>query len=144
MPFRAPVADIAFALSCAKHDAGFVAYILKGQDDPPPTAFREPIREFLKREIAEPTVRDNYGRTASGLFAAVYVLDSWKNPDDTPLLLEYLKHPVHIETVLFTGNQGTASREYRLRGHVRDLLKKRGAKIPPGVVYEEQVRVTKG
>jgi hypothetical protein len=136
-----PDAELAFGLSCARHNFSGVVSLLSLHDGPPPTAFREPVRAYLEREIAKPTPRDGGTQPAGGLFAAVYVLDAWKNPTDTPLLLEYLKHPLHIATPRSTG---TEHREYRLRGHVRVLLEKRGVKIPPGVVYEEEVRVTKG
>ena len=59
---------------------------------------------------------------------AVTVLDAWKKADDTPLLLEYLKQPVHSPGLV---------RDYTLRALVRDLLEKRGVTIPPGVVYKE-------
>ena len=109
-------AELAFWLACARRNPGGVAYVLRLCDGPTPMAFREPTRSYLEREIAEPTIKDDGTHKVGYLFAAVYLLDSWKNADDTPLLLKYQKHPVP-----------------NLRAHVRSLLEKRGIKVPPDV-----------
>jgi hypothetical protein len=131
-------AELAFWLACARRNPGSVAWVLRLCNGPIPTAFREPIRSYLKREIAAPTVKSS-SQAAYELFAAVYVLDAWNNPDDTPLLLEYLKHPLRDTATRIAGERRTELHVYRLRDHVRALLEKRGTKVPPGVVYEEEV-----
>jgi hypothetical protein len=119
--------ELRFWVDCAWHEAGGVAEVLQISNEvPAPVEFREPIRAYLKREIENPTVVDAGTQPAYRLSAAVTVLDAWKQADDTPLLLEYLKHPVH-----FPGST------YTLRAIVRGLLERRGAEIPPSVVYED-------
>ncbi len=110
-------AEVAFWLACTRSNPGGVAYVLRSCDGPTPMALREPIRSYLEREIAGPNIKDDGTHQVGYLFAAVYLLDSWMNADDTPLLLKYLKHPVP-----------------NLRAHVRSLLEKRGVKVPPDVV----------
>ena len=115
-----PKAELDFWLTCARRVPGSVACVLNGQDEREiPLAFRIPIRAYLEKEIANPTVEDVGKQEAGDLFAAVFVLDRWKNPDDTPLLLKYLKHPC-----------------LRLHGYVKSMLEKRGVQPPPGIVYE--------
>jgi hypothetical protein len=120
MPKEWPRAELDFWLTCARRTPGGVAYVLDlfGKGDIP-LAFRPPIRSYLEKEIANPTVKGMGTQEASYLFAAVSVLDRWKNADDTPLLLKYLHHPC-----------------LRLRGYVKSMLEKRGVKPPPGIVYE--------
>jgi hypothetical protein len=131
-------AELAFWLACARRHPGGVASVLRLGDGPTPPAFREPIRSYLEREIAAPTVKDGGTQPAYSLLAAVYALDGWKNPDDTPLLLEYLKHPAYSKATRYIGTEGTAIRVYGIRNHVRAVLERRGVKVPFGVVYEEE------
>jgi hypothetical protein len=131
--------ELKFWLEVAGHNPGGVATALRMRDGPAPIAFREPIRTYLQREIAKPTVENTGTQSAYELCAAVYMLDAWKNSDDTPLLLEYLKHPANNSAVRVDGERRTEFRVYGLRDHVRALLEKRGVKIPAGVVYEEVV-----
>jgi hypothetical protein len=129
-----PEEELRFWVASAQHNPGGVAYVLRNSHElPAPIEFREPIRAYLEREITKPTVADGGTQPAYSLSAAVTVLDSWKHADDTFLLLEYLKHPVHTTG---TGPTGTVH-NYQLRALVRDLLEKRGTKIPPNVVYKE-------
>lgn len=132
-------AELAFWLACANHTPGGVATVLNLMDGPIPTDFRKPIRLYLEQEIAKPTIKDGGRQPASSLLGALYILDRWKNQDDTPLLLEYLKHPVSSTATRYTGTIGTEIRVYGLREHVRAMLEKRGVKVPPGIVYEEEI-----
>ena len=144
-PEEWPEEELKFWLAVARRDPGGVASALRPGAGPIPTDFREPILAYLRGEIANPTVRDGGTQPAGHLFAAVYVLDGWKDPDDTPLLLEYLKHPANHRVLrISSGGRETRLRDYNLRSHVRAMLEKRGATIPPGVVYEEEVGPGKG
>jgi hypothetical protein len=118
-------------------------HALQGSNRSIPIDFRDPILAYLKREIAKPTVLDGGTQPAYGLAAAIFVLDSREDPADTPLLLEYLKHPLHSAATRYDGTVGTKLRVYELRSHVRAMIEKRGAKIPPGVVYEGVVGTAK-
>ena len=131
--------ELAFWLACTRHNPGGVAYVLRLWDGPTPAPLREPIRSYLKSEIAKPTIKDGGTHSEGYLFAAVYLLDSWGDADDTPLLLDYLKHAVHSTLTRYEGAAGTMIRYYGLRDHVRALLEGRGVKIPSGVVYKEEV-----
>jgi hypothetical protein len=53
--------------------------------------------------------------------------------------LEYLKHPAHNTAIRVNGDQKTEIRVYGLRGHLRNMIEARGAKVPPDVVYEETI-----
>src|SRR5947207_10323449 len=110
--------ELKFWLAVAGRNPGGVASALRLQDGPPPIAFREPIRGYLEREIAKPAVADGGTQPEYDLFAAVYLLDAWGNPDDTPLLLEYLKHPAQHTETRVDGERKTKIRVYGLRGHV--------------------------
>lgn len=123
-PKEWPKAELDFWLACARHKPGGVAYVLNlKMEGTIPIAFRAPIRSYLEKEIANPTVKDSDQQETGYLFATVSDLDRWKNPDDTPVLLKCLKHPY-----------------IRLRGHVKNLLENRGVKPAPGIVYEEDRR----
>ena len=130
-------AELAYWLACARHDPGFVANALRPRDGPVPTAFRAPVRAYLEAEIARPTIKGGNTVPAYNLSAAVRLLDSWKDAADTPLLLEYLRHPWLDTSTRYDGTVGTTLRRYGLRQQVRHLVEKRGVKVPPGVVYEE-------
>ena len=130
-------AELTFWLACARHDPGFVAYALPSRDGPAPLAFRAPVRAYLEGELAKPTVLTYSTHAAYNLFAATWLLDSWKDAADTPLLLEYLKHPLLETSTRRDGTVGTILRRYTLRQQVRHLLERRGVTVPPGVVYEE-------
>ena len=130
-------AELAFWLACARHNPGGVAYVLRGSDDVAPSEFREPIRAELEREIVKPSVKDGGTQPAYNLLAMITVLDRWRNPDDSALLLGFLKHPLHSTLTRFPG--GTVIRQYGLRLHVKGLLQQRGVKVPAGVVYEEEI-----
>ncbi|HSQ55970.1 MAG TPA: hypothetical protein VLM40_09495, partial [Gemmata sp.] len=104
-----------------------------------PPDFREPICAYLQREIAKPTVKNHGTQPAYRLSAALTVLDAWKNADDTPLLLEYLKHPLHYTQTQLEGDKRTEVRVYHFRTLARAMLEQRGVKVPPGVVYEEEI-----
>lgn len=67
--------ELAFWLACARRNPGGVATALNSRDGPAPTAFREPIRSYLEKEIAKPTVKEGGKQPAYDLFAAVYLLD---------------------------------------------------------------------
>lgn len=130
-----PEEELKFWVACARHAPGFIANVLRNdKEQPPPAEFHEPIRAYLQREIGKPTVVDAGTQPAYNLSAAVTVLDRWKREDDTPLLLEYLKHPASSKG---THSSGAVVRQYALRALVRDLLEKRGITIPPNVVYKE-------
>lgn len=142
-PKEWPEAELKFWLAVARRQPGSVAYTLGLLGRPVPTEFREPILAYLKGEIAKPAVTNTGTQPAYDLFAALRVLDGWKNADDTPLLLEYLKHPAHNAAIRFNGDQKTEIRVYGLRGHLRNMLEARGAKVPPDTVYEEVFGPTK-
>jgi hypothetical protein len=129
--------ELALWLACARHNPGGVAYVLRGSDDAAPKEFREPIRAGLEREIAKPTVKDGGTQPAYNLHAMLTVLDRWQNPDDTALLQTYLTHPLHSSLTRSPG--GTVIRQYGLRLLVKGLLQQRGVKVPPDVVYEEEI-----
>jgi hypothetical protein len=134
-----PDAELKFWLAVARRQPGSVFYTLGLLGRPVPTDFREPILAYLKREIEKPTVKNTGTQPAYDLMATLRVLDAWKNPDDTPLLLEYLKHPAHHGALRINGDQRTEIRVYHMRGHLRNMLEARGAKVPPDVVYEEVI-----
>ncbi len=136
-PQRLPNAELKFWLAVARRKPGSVAYTLWLLGRPAPTEFREPILAYLKREMEKPTVQNAGTQPAYDLMAALRVLDAWKNPADTPLLLAYLKHPAHSDVLRLSGDQRTEIRVYGMRGHIRNMLEARGAKAPPDVVYEE-------
>jgi hypothetical protein len=128
-------AELAFWVACARRNPGGVAVLLRSRAGPHPTAFREPIRAYLSGEAAKPTgTQPGYS-----LVSAVHLLDSWKNPDDTPLLLACLKHPSSVTATRYQGTGGTVVRQYIFRDNVRHLLVKRGVQVPADVVYEEVV-----
>jgi hypothetical protein len=118
--------------------------VLRSSRGPTPTVLREPIREFLKDEIAEPTVEQGQTEPALGLAAALDVLNSWKDPADTPLLLEYLKHPAHTTAPTRVNGRPAEFVKYEIRARVRDMLKGRGVNLPPGIVYQEEVEAENG
>ncbi len=130
-------AELAYWLACARHDPGFIANAFGTRDVPAPIAFRAPVRAYLEGEIARPTIKGGNTVPAYNLSAAVWLLDSWKDAADTPLLVEYLRHPWLDTSTRYDGTVGTTLRRYSLRQQVRHLLEKRGVKVPPGVVYEE-------
>jgi hypothetical protein len=135
--------ELAFWLAYARRNPGGVAYVLRACGGQVPKAFREPIREYLEREIAAPTIKDGGTQLAYDLFASVRVLDAWGNPDDTALLLKYLAHPVQDRVTRTDGTTSVVFREFGLRKLVKDILEKRSAKVPPGIVYEEEVGAEK-
>lgn len=136
-----PEEELKFWIACTRHAPGSIADVLRRDmlhsenGQPAPDGFREPIRAYLQREIDKPTVLDAGTQSFCGLYSALTVLDSWKREDDTPLLLEYLKHPAHSET--HRSDSPNTIRNYALRAFVRNLLEKRGTAISPDVVYEE-------
>jgi hypothetical protein len=134
-----PDAELRFWLAVARRNPGSIAYVLRLWGGPTPAALRKPIRAYLKREIAEPTVTSGGTQPAYDLSAAVQLLDGWNDPSDTALLLEYLKHPVHNTVTRVEGTRQTERRVYALRAHVRNMLERRGVEVPPSVVYEEEV-----
>jgi hypothetical protein len=139
LPKDWPDAEMKFWLAHARRNPASIAYTLRLTNRPIPTDFREPILAYLKDEIAKPTVKNGGTQPAYDLSAAIYVLDGWQNADDTPLLLEYLKHPVSSTVTRIDGSQQTELRSYGLRAHIRNMLEKRGVKVPPDVVYEEVI-----
>jgi hypothetical protein len=138
-PKEWPEAELKFWLAAAWRDPAGVASALRFGSRAVPTDFREPILAYLKREIAEPTVQTGYTQPALDLIAALHVLDDWKDAGDTPLLLEYLKHPEHHRVTRHESVWRQELRVHAVRSHVRSMLEKRGAKIAPGVVLEEEV-----
>jgi hypothetical protein len=139
MPKEWPAAELKFWLAHARKNPADVAWVLRVYGRPVPIDFREPILAYLQGEIKKPTVKQTGTQPAYNLNAALHVLDSWRNADDTPLLLEYLKHPAHNTATRGDGARQTELRVYGLRSHVRALLEQRGAKIPPDVVYEQEI-----
>ena len=133
-------AELAFWLKCAGHYPRDMAYVLRACHRPIPTVFREPIRADLLRELAKPTVKRGGTQPAYSLVAAVEVLDAWNNPEDTPLLMDCLKHPVHSIGTRSDGVQSTQIRTYELRTRVRPILERRGVELPAGVVYREEIK----
>ncbi|MBA4066831.1 MAG: hypothetical protein C0501_24610 [Isosphaera sp.] len=131
--------ELAFWVATARHDAAGVATALGRTDGPIPVAFREPIRAYLQKEIAKPTVMEGGTLAAYSLHDALSVLGGFKNPDDTPLLLEYLKHPMSGTLLHVSGERRWQTREYRARGTAAGLLTERGVAVPPGVVYSEDL-----
>jgi hypothetical protein len=138
-PKEWPQDELAFWLATARRQIGSVAYVLRLSGRPVPAEFRPIIRDYLKQEIANPTVKNTGTQPAYDLYAALVLLGDWKDPADTPLLLEYLKHPAHNAAIRLEGDRQTELRVYGLRGHIRNMLEARGAKIPEGVVYEEEL-----
>lgn len=130
-------AELAFWLDAARHAPGSVAYVLSMEHGSVPVAFREPIRAYLGREAATPTVTDGGTQPEYNLFAALGLLDRWKDAADTPLLQAYLKHPAASKGVRSDGAARAAVRTYNIRAHARSLLERRGVEVPPGIVYEE-------
>lgn len=136
--------ELAFWVAAAHHHAGGVAIALRRSDGAVPVAFREPIRAYLKREIEKPTIKDGSTNASSRLYEALLVLAAFNDPDDTALFQEYLKHPMqHTQFRSNGGTPWTEFRVYQIRDLARGLLIKRGAKIPPGIVYEEVVPARK-
>ena len=136
-PKEWPDAELKFWLAVARRRPGSVAYTLGLLNRPIPTEFREPVLAYLEGEIEKPTVTNTGTEPAYDLHVALRVLDGWKDADDTPLLLAYLKHPAHNVGIRVDGNQKTDIRVDGLRGHLRNMIEARGAKVPPDVVYEE-------
>jgi hypothetical protein len=130
--------ELAYWVACARHNPGGVAYLLRSSDEPAPVAFREPIRAYLEKEIAKPTVRDGGTRPEYYLHAMITSLDRWKNPDDTSLMQKYLMHPAYSMITRYQGDRGTVFRQYGIRTLARYLLQQRGVKVPDGIVYEEE------
>lgn len=139
LPKEWPDAELKFWLALARRKPGGVAYALGLLDRSIPTDFREPILAYLKGEIDKPTVNNTGAQPYYDLQATLRVLDDWKNAGDTPLLLEYLKHPAHHAVTRINGNQKTEIRVYDLRDRMRYMLEARGVKVPPDVVYEEVI-----
>lgn len=135
-------AELAFWLACARRKPGDVATILRMREEPIPTTFRESIRSYLEREIAKPSVAESGTQPAYDLQAALDVLADWGDPSDTPLLLKYLRHPARNKAIHYDGASGEGTRlyVYDIRKRARELLQRRGAKLPPDVVYEEACR----
>jgi hypothetical protein len=131
--------ELKFFLGVARQKPGSIAYVLRSWGGPTPAALREPIRAYLKREIAELAVKDSETQPAFDLAAALQVLASWKDPDDTSLLLNYLKHPASNVGTRNSGGPWQKVRFYDIRSRVRFFLKQRGVEIPPGVVYEKEL-----
>jgi hypothetical protein len=131
--------EMEFWLSVAKRDPGGIAGILSYHVGPHPTEFREPISAYLKREIAQPAFKEGNTLPAYSLLAALSLLCAWKNADDTPLIQEYLKHPMAVLSTLREGTVGIETRTYPLRELAKRLLESRGVKVPPRIVYEEVV-----
>lgn len=142
-PKEWPDAELKFWLAVARRKPGSVAYTLGLLGRPAPADFREPILAYLKSEIEKPTVKSTGTQAAYDLFRAIQVLDAWKNPEDTPLLLEYLKHPAHNFATRYNGEQKTVIRVYGHRDYIRNMLEARGAKVPADVVYEEVISPAK-
>ena len=46
-------------------------------------------------------------------------------------------HPAHNAAIRIDGDHKTETRVYGLRGHIRNMLEARGAKVPSDVVYED-------
>lgn len=133
-------AELRFWLACARRAPGSIAYVLKAStDDPAPKVFRGQVRSYLEKEIAEPIFKDGNRQGGSELFAAVFLLDRWKNKNDTPLLLKYLHHPYRVESLRLPGFDSPSIRDYRLRGYVKGMLENRGIKVPEGIVYQEEI-----
>jgi hypothetical protein len=137
MPKVWPKAELNFWLACARRTPGRVASALNTYEGEVPLALRPPIRAYLEKEIDRPTITHFDHKEGGDLFAAVYRLDRWKDKEDTPLLLKYLRHPFCVEGTRTEGDRRTVSREYRLRGHVKFLLEQRGVEVPRGIVYQE-------
>jgi len=134
-----PKAELKFCLAVARLKPGSVTCKLNLLDRPVPIVFREPILAYLKREIEKPTFNDINTQSASELFAALGVLDTWKSPDDVPLLLSHFKHPVRGAATRINGDERTEIRVYRLRSYLKSMLEARGVKVPSDIVYEEVI-----
>jgi hypothetical protein len=126
-------------VSAAGANPGGVAVLLGRSKDSVPDALRDPIRKYVERETAAPTVQDGSTQEANYLLAAVQFLDRWNNSDDTPLLLSCLKHPLCQRELRSVGSDGTYYGVYLLRNQARVLLERRGTKVPDGIVYEEKI-----
>jgi len=133
-----PEAELKFWVACARHAPGDVATVLSSDGEAPPKEFREPIRAYLAAEVAKPTVKEGGRQPAYDLFNSLTVLDSWKNSDDTALLRDFLTHPLRDTSYRIAGEQRTVIHQYPIRVLARDALAKRGEKVPPDVVYEEE------
>ncbi len=115
--------ELKFWVACAKRTPGPVAYAMYFSVRTPgfkmPEVLRRPIRSYLEKEIAEPTVRQNISQKEYDLGAALEVVHRWGDPGDTPLLLKFLKHP-----------NGAKPWVYTIRNKVRYYLEQRGVKLP--------------
>ncbi|MGL6096801.1 MAG: hypothetical protein ACRC7O_13515, partial [Fimbriiglobus sp.] len=97
-------------------------------------------RDFLKQEIAKPTLLDAGTQPTYVLYPALALLHFWKRAEDSGLLLEYLKHPCRINGNQYEGALlvKTIAR-YPVREYAKRCLDERGIKIPDGVVYSEVI-----
>ena len=122
-------------VACAKHTPGPVAYAMYFAVQLPgfktPASLRRPIREYLEKEIAKPTVR-HHSQAEYDLSAALYVMHKWGDPGDTPLLFKYLKHPNRNE--VYVGGFNSKEWVYTIRNKAKQHLEERGVKIPANVV----------
>jgi hypothetical protein len=140
LPDEFSPSEQAFWLARVRRDPASIAYTWgihsRGQDMP--REFREPIREYLQREIAKPTILGNSQREYD-LMAALRALHAWGDPGDTPLLLKYLEHPCAWETYKGNGEHLDRYESYMVRQHVRNMLEERGAAIPEDTVFERYI-----
>jgi hypothetical protein len=118
-----------------------------------PEAFREPIRDYLLREAGDPTVRgedvpedrsilsimklnDSMGQKVAPLKCALAILGHWNRTEDRKLLLSFIEYPVWTFDVRERG----LMRRYDLRIWIKQILDRRKETLPPGVVFEEEVK----
>jgi hypothetical protein len=127
LPQELSAAEQRFWLACARRMPGSIAYVLNlARPEEIPLAYREPIRAYLEKEIEKPTILEN-SQAEYDLVASLRVLNRWRMPEDTPLLLSYLRHPCRHTNGI-----------YYVRQHAGALLEERGVKIPADVVYREE------
>ena len=137
VPAKRPELEIDYFLRALRRDPGEVALVIQLFNvEPIPAAAREPLRAFLKLEIAEPKYFDDSSRDSRNCFAALGLLDRLKNPDDDALIAKYLAHPyVHYSSL----GGGKSTKHFQMRRYAADLLAKRGVKPPGGTLFEETV-----
>lgn len=131
-------AELAFWADAARHNPGGVAHVLELLDGPAPAPFREPVLKYLHREAVQPAAQGD-GQALANLVAALFLLDRWNDPADTPLFQHYLNHPGASTSFGDVNGQRMEFRRYIVREHARELLERRGLKVPGEVVYEEVV-----
>ena len=101
----------------------------KYRDLPVPEEFRNVVREYLAKEIANPSVTRTGEQPYYSLKSAIEFLHAGANPEDLTLIKKFLNHPLAEENHL---SDGTVKISYPLQEFVKGLLehKNDGPSLP--------------